>query len=333
MIRFLGPLAVFTFLLCLTACQPKCDEILDTSGISLSIKTVRLETEIRKIKTPTDAQNFLKQHDAFGAYLLESGTPPDQIIQSVYRLGTDPKLDLLLAEVQKQFPDFSQTEASVLGLFKNIKTFYPDFEAPDINTFVSGFGGFTVEDAGKSVIIGLDYFMDSTAAYAPNNQEMPHYIKKFMTPQQVDNKVAYALANRFLAPEMADQRLIYQMIKFGKILYFVQQVLPCKSEAEIMDYTQQELEGTYANAYKIYSYFTKNEFFYSTKREQLRLLVMPRPNCVEIGDECPGRIGQWLGLQIVKSYAQKTGLSLPEVMSEKDHTKIFTQSGYKPERP
>ena len=55
-----------------------------------------------------------------------------------------------------------------------------------------------------------------------------------------------------------------------------------------------------------------------------------RPNVYEIGDKCPGRIGRWLGWQIVEAYAEETGASVQAIMSEKDASKILRMSKYKP---
>ena len=55
-----------------------------------------------------------------------------------------------------------------------------------------------------------------------------------------------------------------------------------------------------------------------------------RPNVYEIGDKCPGRIGAWVGWQIVNEYMEKSNVSVQQLMEQTDHNEIFGKSGYKP---
>jgi len=332
-IRGLNWLLALVAIICLSSCATDCNEELDTSNISIDAPYVPLHLEIRNITTAEDAIQFIDNHHLFTNYLLSSGMPKIQLGTSIYKLGTDEKLNDLLAEVNKQFPHFESQKAELDELFANISTFYPEFNVPTVYSMVSGYGGFTLEDGDSLLIVGLEYFMDSTAAYTPNRQEMPGYIKKYYTPQTITLKAAQAIAARYLAYDRSDRRLINEMIKFGKIIYFSKRVLPCKSEAEIMEYSEEELLGCYDNEFTVYSYFTRNELFFNSDREPLRLFVHQRPHTMELGEKSPGRLGQWLGYKIVNAYMENNDVSLQDLMSDTDHAQIFSQSGYKPRKP
>lgn len=330
----------FSVVLLLSSCETDCTKVLKTDDIEINSPLVEVQKGINLIKQPSDIDAFISNYPKFWSYLMEpiSGSNSQEVANyenglktQVYKMATDEKRNLLYEEVNKFFPNFDKPKTELDQLFKNVKSFYPDFKEPQVNTFISGFGGFTLEDGGDVLIVGLEYFMDSTAKYQPDTQlEMPGYIRKHYTRENIEVKAALALAGRYINYNRSDGRLINEMVKFGKILFFAKSVLPCRSEADILEYSTKELQGAIANDYKIYTYFTKNQLFYSTKQNPKRLFVNPRPNCVEIANECPGRIGQWLGYHIVKAYAQKNNLSLNEVMNETDHVKVFTQSGYKP---
>ncbi len=320
----------FFFIFFLCSCKKKCSEQLDTSKIQIEAKVVHLEKEFSAIKTPQQAFAFLQKHKLYASYHQDAGIPRDLVLKQLIWLGS-PLLDTLKMDVKNQFGDFSAQKTSLTELFKNITYFYSDFKQPEVNTLISGFGDYVINDADSLLLIGLDYFLDSTAHYQPHREEMPDYIKRYLNKNTVDTKAAYAMSNRYVQ-YLPDQKLINQMIKFGKQYYFMRKVLPCKEEYELFDYSANDWEEIQSNEYMIYSYFTKNELFYNTKGENIRLFLSDRPNCVEIGDKCPGRIGRWLGYQIVKSYAEKTEASLQQLMSETDHIKIFVQSGYKPKK-
>ena len=53
----------------------------------------------------------------------------------------------------------------------------------------------------------------------------------------------------------------------------------------------------------------------------------------EIDKTCPGRVGQWVGLQIVRKYvAEHPEVTLVRLMAEKDAQRILNESHYRPKR-
>lgn len=318
----------FLFVLFFSSCSKDCDEIIDTSNVNIEVSLVRLETEYKSVKSVETAKQFLEKHAKFTKYNLMAGKPKEQVLKDILWLGKSP-IDTLLSDVTKMYGDFATEEQDLTGLFKNIKVFYPEFEVPEINTMVSAFGSYIVEDGGDVLLIGLDYFLDSTATYLPPKEEIPDYMRRHLRKDKITIHAARKMADRFIQISKGSQ-LINQMILHGKRYYFAHRMLPCKSENEIVDYTPVEWQEVIDHEYSTYAYFTKNELFYSTKAEKQRLYVNDSPKCPSVGDNCPGRIGRWLGYQIVKSYVENNELTLQELMAEENHTKIFTQSGYKP---
>ena len=55
-----------------------------------------------------------------------------------------------------------------------------------------------------------------------------------------------------------------------------------------------------------------------------------RPKTIELGNECPGRVGAWIGWQIVKNYMDVTESTMQELMNNRNHHEIFVKSKYKP---
>ena len=52
---------------------------------------------------------------------------------------------------------------------------------------------------------------------------------------------------------------------------------------------------------------------------------------LEIDNESPGRVGQWLGWQIVRSYMENNDVSLDQLLVT-DAKTIFEKSKYKPNK-
>ena len=55
-----------------------------------------------------------------------------------------------------------------------------------------------------------------------------------------------------------------------------------------------------------------------------------RPKTYDIGNDCPGRIGAWLGWQIVQQYANKKELGLQELMKVSNAQQLFQETKFRP---
>ena len=84
----------------------------------------------------------------------------------------------------------------------------------------------------------------------------------------------------------------------------------------------------------IWANFIANELLFETNHLVKRKYLDERPKVYEIGNKCPGRVGAWVGWQIVKAYlARNSEMSLQDFMKISDAKKIFRESNYKPQRP
>ena len=54
------------------------------------------------------------------------------------------------------------------------------------------------------------------------------------------------------------------------------------------------------------------------------------PYTATISTDSPGRLGAWIGWQIVKAYAENTGASFDEIITEVNMQTILKQSKYNP---
>ncbi|MDH3710460.1 MAG: gliding motility lipoprotein GldB, partial [Cyclobacteriaceae bacterium] len=78
-------------------------------------------------------------------------------------------------------------------------------------------------------------------------------------------------------------------------------------------------------------HFVEKKLLYETSHFTKKKYMDERPTTVEIGNKCPGRIGEWLGWQIVMKYMKENPqISLDQLMESEDVQGIFTQSRYKP---
>jgi hypothetical protein len=136
---------------------------------------------------------------------------------------------------------------------------------------------------------------------------------------------------QFARKDGRDETLLNDMVSWGKVCFFMEKVMPCVPDSAIIMYSEKELNDVNRNMDIIWGHFIENKLFYETKNDIKRRYVEEAPKVAVIGDKCPGRIGRYIGWQIVKAYMEKNPeVTLADLMDETDAQKIFKLSKYKP---
>lgn len=129
---------------------------------------------------------------------------------------------------------------------------------------------------------------------------------------------------------MEDNTLLAEMIYYGKSYYFTEQMMPCLPDSILTGYTEEELAIAEENDQLVWSHFINRELLFETSHMIKPRYIGERPQVAEINSKIPGRIGRWIGWQIVQNYADKTDAPLTQIMNSADAQEIFTQAKYKP---
>lgn len=135
-------------------------------------------------------------------------------------------------------------------------------------------------------------------------------------------------------PSSPDRTLISQMIFEGKQLYAKDLLLPEFSDAEKIGYTPEQIKWCEENEAYMWRNFIENEILYSVDPKLTTRFIAPAPFSkfyLEIDNDSPGRVGAWLGWQIVRSYMKNNNVTLPELLKT-DVKEIFEKSKYKPKK-
>jgi hypothetical protein len=256
--------------------------------------------------------------------------PNDSLfLREVYGRLTNPHLDTLLSEVNRVFGDLSSLEQEFEQAFTNLKYYYPDFIPPKIQTVISGLDtDLYVSDS--LIIVGLDFYLGRGAKYRPKMYE--YILRRYDTNDIVPScLLIFGISNRFNKTEVADKTALADMIAYGKSFYFAKHMLPCVPDSVFLWYTPTEMNGSRENEDLIWKRFVESQVLFSTNHKTKQDYLGDRPITIQVGEKCPGRIGQWIGWQIVKSYGDShPETPLPKLMSASNAQKIFKESAYKP---
>jgi hypothetical protein len=234
-------------------------------------------------------------------------------------------------ETNKVFGDQSQLKKEFEQAFANLQHYYPEVTLPKIQTVITGFDS-DLFISDTLIIVGLDYYLGKGAKYRPNMYE---YILQQYIPQNIVPSVMllYGIDARINATNMSDRTVLADMIAYGKSFYFAKRMLPCTPDSILMNYSRKEIEGARGNQDLIWFRLVEDKILYSTAQQDKQHYLGQRPKTVEVGPECPGRIGQWLGWQIVNSYRKSNEeISLQDLMKMSDADRLFKESRYKANR-
>lgn len=324
--------------LLLTACSTgsDCKPGPDVAKVEAPVQLERLETPFFQVKNPAEAQQFLAQHPLFARqYLLQGRYASEQeLAQTMTQLATNAGLQKLGRETTQTFRNTDSLQQQLHGLFQHVRYYYPAFRVPPVKTFVSGLGKEPDKDAlfanDSLIVLSLDFFVGPAASY---RADVPAYINRRYTPAHVLPALALTISSKYNRPMTGSHTMLRDMVQFGKSLYFAEKMLPCTADSLLIGYTGKELAGVQFNEGKIWAHFIEKKLLYTTDPFAIKKYVGERPATPEVDKTAPGRLGVWVGWQIVRKYmAQHPEVTLPQLMAQRDAQRILNDSRYKPKR-
>ncbi len=111
-------------------------------------------------------------------------------------------------------------------------------------------------------------------------------------------------------------------------------MLPLKTESEKIGYSGEQLDWAISNEGEIWRYFIENEMLFDTDSELLSRFINPAPFSkfyLNLDNDTPGKIGQYIGWQIVRSYMKNNDDSLANMLI-KSANEIYEKSKFKPRK-
>lgn len=234
-------------------------------------------------------------------------------------------------EVENAFADDSSFEDEIQSLFQHLKYYFKIFKSPRIITVTSD-----VDYRNKTIVtdtivlIALDTYLGEDHEFY---RGIHNYIKQNFKPSQIVSDLAtqYAQQNIY---QPKRKSLLDEMIYFGKVLYFKDTMIPFKSDEEKIGYTKEQLDWAIDNESYIWSYFVERELLYNTNPKLVMRFINPAPFSkfnLELDKESPGRLGQYIGWQIVRAYIKNNDVTLLQMLSTNAED-IFNNSKFKPRK-
>jgi len=331
------------FLICVLLVSCKRKDKIDVSGIDLNIKIERFDHDFdgfRGSNYPTKAAQLYRHYGIFYPDFIERILNAGSIKDTAYFanlrqvFAAKSYIDLK-HEVDSVYPNLDKQEAELTDAFKHIKYFYPQKRLPHIYAYFSGFQA--QSSIGNNYFaIGLDLFLGSNSKFYPALiEEFPHYISRRFTPDNMVPRVIESMTREDMFEEQADddRTLLSRMIYNGKIMYFMDQILPDVPDSTKIGYTNQQLKWCADNQANIWGYFLEDNLLYESDYQKIQKYLTEAPFTPGLGDHnnSAPKLAVWTGWQIVKQYMDSNPkVSLQQLMTERDEQKILAQSKYRP---
>lgn len=296
----------------------------------ISIQIERLEKTLFGLETVQEFEYFISSQPVLANEFLGKEQYPSISIlaQELYKRVKNPYVDTLFQETIASFGDMDDLKQEFENAFSYIKHYYPNFSPPKIKTMITGFGSSEMYVGKDQIIIGLEYYLGKGAKYRPPG--IPQYILSRYDKSYIVPAVMLLYADRYLKEEIKDQTMLADMVYYGKKYYFAKQMMPCTSDSLLVWYSGTELMEIEENKDAIWFHFLNNELLYETNHFTKQKYMDERPNVSEIGEKCPGRIGSWVGLDIVRAYMENNPeTALQDLMANPNAKSILTKSKYK----
>ncbi|RAW03215.1 gliding motility lipoprotein GldB [Pseudochryseolinea flava] len=300
----------------------------------LTIEFEQFEDTIAAIQSKEQLVSFLTRQPLIRDFMLRRGEyPGDSVfINTLYKRFSSNAFDSLLIETKRIHGDLSTLKAQFNQAFSNFKHYYPDFNPPKVKTMISGLLDTDMIVSDSVIIVSLDFFLGKEGKYRPRVYD--YQLAKYDPEDIVASlMLVYGIDTRFNATDVKDKTVLAEMISYGKAFAFAKHMLPCVPDSTFIWYTPQEMAGSKNNQDLIWARFVQDEILFSTSNEDKRNYLGERPITTQVGEKCPGRIGLFIGWQIVKAYMDShPEMTLQQLMQVGDAQKLFKDSHYKPKQ-
>ena len=334
----------------LISCTQK--NIPDVSSIEIKLETKRFEQDFFSMDTSnlTESMGSLfKKYPHFTQDFIFNilGLDPDSLLipdndqqQAVRIFIHDYKPIKDSAYVI--FKNFSKETAEIKRAFQFVKYYFPKYKLPtSIITFIgplnanfqTSFG--TQSDILTPVAlgIGLQLHLGNEFSFyqSPAGQALyPDYISNNFDAAHIPVNSMRIIIDDMYPDKSTGRPLLDQIVERGRKMYLLSQFLPGTPDYINMGYTETQMKAAYENEAVIWNFFLSNDLLNNSEQDMIKNYIGESPKTREFGDNSPGNLGTFSGLQIVRKYVSKfPGTTLDSLMKMAP-AEVYSLSKYKP---
>lgn len=329
------PRILFSFFLslCLVSCNGQNNSAMaDIQGAPIRIN--RFDRDVFKLIETKDTvlqsrlvEEYPQMLEIAGKGILNMQSPAmPGFFDKLIKFYSEPTLTSLYRDAIGLYDSIAPIEQELGNGFARLQVCFPAMQIPAVYMHVSGLNQNVL--AGDSVLslsidkyMGKDYPLYQTFFY-------DYQRRKMTADQMVPDYIAGWLMSEY--PFTGKENvLLDRMIYEGKIKYLLQLVLPEKTEAGLMSYTDASLKWCKENEANLWKAIIERKHLYTPDLLTTAKYFEDMPSNF-LSSDTPGNIGAWVGWQIVNRYMKETKVTPANLMENTDSQSILTASKYKP---
>ncbi len=326
-----------------TGCKKK-DKPVDVTKPKLTEEQVEVSknVEINILRYEQDLFN-IDQGNMKAAFAALYGKYPENLIAknawnnnemllSIKDFLNDPVIKEIYQDTEAMYADMSWFKKEITPAFTLYLTHFPNERIPDFCTLVSGIDFQMPQVFGyeNTIFICLDMYLGKDNKHY-GQAGMPKFIsarceKKYMATDCFSKALVY----RHL-PDRTLVTLLDNMVDAGKKMLFTQTMFPTTSAQDILGYSKEQYKWATSHESAIWHYLVEKNLVFDNTDNVIRRMMDETPFTRDFGNDSPGRLGVFIGFQIVQSYMKThPGTTLKDLMAMNDSQKLLKESGYKP---
>lgn len=306
--------------------------------LQIKVSPQRLEIlRYEKAFFEADTVNFANAVKEMGkdySLFLDGDLSDPDVLGYLRDFATDPFAQTLYQKVSGKYPTDESVGKHIEDVVARINYFYPDSRlSGKVYTCVLGLDQFAAPvffDNHNDVIVSLDYYLDDDEVYARIG--MPQYRSLRTYGSFIPRDIAMEYYKTFLDADSNQGTLLDEMLKAGKQLFFVEAMNPDMPDTVLMGYTSKQMSWVKESEADVWRDIVGSNKLYSSQREMFMMMLNDGPFTQQYSYDAPSRIGEYIGLQIIRSYMSRNDVGLRELVANNDLPGIFNESGYRPKR-
>ncbi len=301
-------------------------------GHSPSLTVFRYEDVLFNLDTAIFQQELKRIQQDYLPF-LEGDLDNEILVGDLKDFVIDPTTHDLYNKVKSYYPDTKYVESVVSSVFGHFNYYYPDIALPDtVFTCVSGVNPEIppIQILGNKLIVSLDWYLSGDEVY--NRIGMPLYRSVRTMPQTIGKDIAIQLFQEHVYRWRKQGDLLTEMMNMGRVNFFIEALCPDLADNDLLGFSEKQMKWAQDNEGELWADIVGNQRLYTTGLDMYLTFFGDGPFTQEYSNDAPARLGEFIGLQIVRAYMSKNETSLPQLMAEEDFQTVFQSSGYKPRK-
>ncbi len=312
----------------LVSCGNKAERHSDT-GINI------LRYEKVMFDTPADqlSQALTDFKVQFKSPLLNIFPNDQTFMMQMHDFISDSTIQNIYSITERRYDNLAWLEKELSKALSKAHKAYNEIDITQFATFVSGYFDYSqriiADRDSKSVLVSIDqYALGDMEGYSYFG--LPLFIVERSDSAFLASDIMAEIARQYIAsPNEESTSLLDLMIAEGKVLYFLDIVMPDKADHLKIRYSEEQLQWAKKNESNIWTYFIQNNLLYEKDIARYHNLFDEAPKTNAFKDSAP-RTTEFIGWQIVRQYMQNNKCTVKELFDNTDSQSILQASKYKP---